>query len=133
MTTDVEVDGSFFAFPTGWKVAKVDEWSEQTRVTKKPFFAKGCDVVAVHDGTAWLIEAKDYTYPGAAVPSDLHEEVGKKVWDTLSLLYAVARWGHGERQTFSQRALGSRDLHVRSEERRVGKECRTTRARGNAR
>lgn len=112
MSSDIDVDGSFFTFPDGWRVAKVDEWSEQTKLTRKPYFAKGCDVVAVQEGTAWLIEAKDYTYPGAKVPSNLHEEVGKKVWDTLALLHAVARWGHGERQDFSRRALDSETLRV---------------------
>lgn len=110
MSPEVEVDGSFFAFSDGWLVEKVDEWREQHRVTGEPFRAKCCDIVALHDGVVWLVEAKDYTYPGARVPSDLHSTVAKKMWDTLALMHAVAQWGSGDHREFSRQVLDSDEL-----------------------
>jgi len=89
MVVECEVDGSFFVFPDGWDVEKLDEWPEQKKLTRSPFCSKGCDLVAFRAGELWLIEVKDYTYPGARVPGDLADAVGLKVFHTL----AIARGG----------------------------------------
>ncbi|GAA1456550.1 hypothetical protein NE857_33400 [Nocardiopsis exhalans] len=112
MPVECEVDDSFFVFPDGWELEKLDEWVEQKRVTQAPFHSKGCDLVAMRDGTLWLIEAKDYTYPGARVPADLADQVGLKVFHSLAVLHTVARWGEGERQKSSLRALACKTAHV---------------------
>ena len=64
MPVECEVDGSFFVFPDGWELEKLDEWAEQKRKTQPPLHSKGCDLVAMKDGVLWLVEAKDYTYAG---------------------------------------------------------------------
>lgn len=112
MVVEAEVDGSFFTFPDGWELEKLDEWREQQKVTQPPFHSKGCDLVAMRDTTLWLIEAKDYTYPGAKVPDDLADKVGLKVFHSLAILHAVARWGVGSRQEFSVRALACQEARV---------------------
>lgn len=112
MPVETEVDGSFFVFPGGWELEKLDEWPEQKKATRPPFHSKGCDLVAMKDGELWLIEAKDYTYPGAEVPDDLADKVGLKIFHSLAVLHAVARWGEGNRQEFSTRALACQDARV---------------------
>jgi hypothetical protein len=109
---ECEVDGSFFVFPDGWELEKLDEWAEQKRMTQAPFHSKGCDLVAMSDGALWLIEAKDYTYAGARVPDDLADQVGLKIFHSLAVLHTVARWGEGERQKFSSKALACQSAHV---------------------
>ena len=109
---ELEVDGSFFTFPDGWRVEKVDEWAEQKKLTRKPFMSKGCDLVAIGDGQLWLIEAKDYSYAGASVPDDLEDVVGLKVFHTLAILQAVALWGDGSHKDFSMTATSSKTAFV---------------------
>ncbi|MCK9872216.1 MULTISPECIES: cysteine--tRNA ligase [Nocardiopsis] len=112
MPVEVEVDGSFFLFPDGWELEKLDEWPEQRKATQSPFHSKGCDLVAMKDGTLWLIEVKDYTYPGAGVPDDLAEKVGLKFFHSLAVLHMVARWGQGSRRDFSLAALAFPEARV---------------------
>ena len=112
MAREYEVDGSIFAFPEGWMVEKLDEWPEQTRLTPDPFNSKGCDLVALQADTLWLVEAKDYTYPGARVPADLARQVSIKVFHSLAVLHAAARWGDGQNKTFSAKALTVREARV---------------------
>lgn len=101
MSIEHEVDGSFFTFPDGWVVEKVDEWPEQKKLTRDPFHSKACDLVAIKDGALWFIEVKDYTYPGGRLPDKLAQTVGLKVFHTLAILHAVAQWGEGDRREFS--------------------------------
>ncbi|GAB3251755.1 cysteine--tRNA ligase [Arthrobacter pigmenti] len=112
MGVEIDVDGSFFTFPDGWHVEKFDEWNEQSKLTRRPFESKGCDLVAFGSGHLWLVEAKDYSYPGASVPDDLAEQVGLKVFHTLAILHAVAHWGDGVRREFSRNALRAQDANV---------------------
>lgn len=112
MPTEVLVDGSYFTFASGWEVQKLDEWPEQAKLTAVPFQAKACDLVALRDGELWLVEAKDYTYEAAVVPKDLAQIVGLKVFSSLAILHAVARWGSGERQEFCERALAVDEARV---------------------
>ncbi|WP_306368991.1 hypothetical protein [Nocardiopsis sp. CC223A] len=110
---EVEIDGSFFVFPEGWELERSDEWPEQRRATPSPFHSKGCGLVSVKDGTLWLIEVKDYTYPGAEVPDDLAEKVGLKFFRSLAVLHMAARWGQGSRREFSLAALACPEARVR--------------------
>ena len=66
---ELDVDGAVFCFPDGWEASKFDEWtyfrSVMSRIVDPLGRAShGCDVVALHDGDLWLIEAKDYSHPG---------------------------------------------------------------------
>lgn len=112
MTIECAVDGSFFIFPDGWRVEKPDEWSEQKKLTRPPFFSKGCDLVAFKSGDLWLVEAKDYTYLGAPIPEDLADRVGLKVFHTLAVMHAVALWGEGTHREFSRQAMMAREAHI---------------------
>ena len=105
MPAELRVDGSYFGFDDDGEVHKLDEWPEQAKLTAEPFQAKACDLVALRDGVLWLVEAKDYTYEAAPVPKDLARTMGLKVFSSLAIPHAVARWGDGERQEFSRRAL----------------------------
>lgn len=110
------IDGSFFDFPDVWEVHKVDEWDEHKRATKPPFHAKSCDFVAFEGSTLWLVEVKDYTYLNAEpppTPKELAQTIGLKIYGTLALLHAVARWGEaGEHQKFSARTLRAKSAHA---------------------
>lgn len=112
MAVELEVDGSYFEFREGWAVEKLDDWPEQRRLTRHPFKSKGCDLAAINDGNLWLIEVNDYTYAGAAVPDDLENTVGMKVFHSLAILHSVARWGQGEHRDFSISALQARNARV---------------------
>mgnify|MGYP001319082568 CR=1 FL=1 len=112
MSVSLEVDGSVFTFPAGWEVEKVDTWPEQASLTKPPFTAKACDFVAMQGDTLWLVEAKDYTYPGSSPPQDLPKTVALKVFHTLATLSVIARWGTGGRRSFSARTLQVPDVKV---------------------
>ncbi|SHJ91764.1 hypothetical protein SAMN05421803_111101 [Nocardiopsis flavescens] len=112
MPVEVQVDGSFFTFSDGWELEKLDEWPAQKLATQAPFHSKGCDLVALKDGELWLIEAKDYTYPGARVPDDLTDKVGLKFFHSLALLHVVARWGEGSHREYSLKALACRRARV---------------------
>ena len=66
---ELDVDGAIFCFPDDWEASKFDEWSYFRSVMSRivdPLgrASHGCDVVALHDGDLWLIEAKDYSHPG---------------------------------------------------------------------
>lgn len=112
LPVEIEVDGSILTFPAGWQLEKLDDWPEQSTLTQPPFYAKGCDLVAMKEGTLWLIEVKDYTYQGAKVPANLAETVGLKIFHSLAVLHSVARWGDGPRKTFSKNALNCDDARV---------------------
>lgn len=103
------VDGSYFTFPSGWEVHKVDEWPEQRDLTSKPFEAKACDLVACHGSEVWFVEVKDYTYETVSPPRDLAASVGLKIFHTLGMMESVALWGaEPERRDFCRRALAAR-------------------------
>ena len=112
MSIECAVDGSIFSFEEGWQVEKLDDWPEQQKLTAEPFCSKGCDIVAVKDKSLWMVEVKDYTYPGAKPPSNLVETVGLKVFHSLAVLHAVAHWGGDERRRFSRMALRCRRARV---------------------
>ena len=110
MTIEIEVDGSHFLFSDEWTVSKLDEWSSHVRAASSVISAKACDLLAVSDSAIWLIEAKDYSYAGAAVPKSLPDDMNLKLWHSLALIHSQARWGDGEEQKISQRAIAARDL-----------------------
>lgn len=103
--SDVWVDGSIFSFPAGWEVEKFDEWPGYRKVAKHPLNAKGCDLIAINAERAWLIEVKDYTYLDARIPGDLSAQVGRKYFDTLATVHALANWDRGDHGDFSRKFL----------------------------
>lgn len=82
------VDGLAFDFPDDWTVSKYDEWSfYRNRFIKVKNGIKALDLLAVSpDGTAWLVEAKDYRVNSRTKPSNLADEVTQKTLDTLAAI-----------------------------------------------
>lgn len=85
---DIFVDGLTFSFPDGWKISKYDDWSYYRRQFSCMWAEiKSLDLLAVDlQRNGWLIEVKDYRIHQRTKPSDLAEEVAKKVFDTLAAL-----------------------------------------------
>jgi hypothetical protein len=84
----IVVDGLTFTFPNGWHVSKYDNWSfYRNRFGRFLLGAKAVDLLAIApDGTAFLIEAKDYRMHRRAKSIRLADEVVKKVLDTLAAM-----------------------------------------------
>jgi hypothetical protein len=84
----VNVDGLQFAFPDGWHVSKYDDWVfYRKRFSRMLPEIKALDLLAMaHDKTAWLVEVKDYRINQRTKPSDLGEEIARKVFSTLAAL-----------------------------------------------
>lgn len=89
MSIELVVDGTRFRFPEGWRAEKFDEWRHFKAVSG--YGIQGCDIAAVNSEELWLIEVKDYTYPGAREPKDLDKTIARKAVGTLALLSALAR------------------------------------------
>lgn len=82
----IEVDGLNFQFPDDWCASKYDEWVYY----RKQFLRmrngiKALDLLAIDPTeTGWLIEVKDYRIHARTKPSELAEEISKKIFDTLA-------------------------------------------------
>jgi hypothetical protein len=79
-----------------------------------PFPIGACDLVALNQDTLWLIEVKDYTYPGGPklTWSELAETFSKKVFHSLAILNTVAHWGTGANKEFSRQTLSSTQANI---------------------
>lgn len=84
------IDGTLFSFPDDWRIEVFDEWPQYKKAASE-LGLRGCDVLCLDDTTLWIVEMKDYTYPGASQPSDLDRIVGEKAAGTMALLYALQR------------------------------------------
>jgi hypothetical protein len=84
----LNIDGLSFTFPEGWQAGKYDEWTFYREHFVRQFDGlKGVDALALApDGTAYLIEVKDYRHPGAEKPSELAQVIAHKVIATLAAL-----------------------------------------------
>ena len=109
---EVEIDGTYFSFPESWRVELFDEW-KQYRALSGAVQLHGCDVVALDDDRLWLIEMKDYSYPGAREPSSLDDVLIRKAIGTLALLSALGRsQNHSSAQDFSVASLQAREIYL---------------------
>jgi hypothetical protein len=109
------VDGLYFNFPDDWHVSKYDDWSFYRHQFSRMWNGiKSLDLLALSPGkTAWLIEVKDYRLNQRTKPSELSEEIGKKVFDTLAaLLPAKVNAGNAEEVAISKRILDANKLRV---------------------
>ena len=82
------VDGLYFNFPDDWHVSKYDDWSfYRNQFSRMWNGIKSLDLLVISPAkTAWLIEVKDYRLNQRTKPSELPEEIGQKVFDTLAAL-----------------------------------------------
>ncbi|MGI6878754.1 hypothetical protein [Microbacterium sp. gxy059] len=109
---ELEIDGTFFAFPDHWDVDVFDTWNQFAKAAGE-LGLQGCDVVACGDGALWIIEMKDYTYDGADQPQDLARTVGLKAAGTMATLYALQRsTAQSAAQEFAVRSAGASRIHL---------------------
>lgn len=89
----VVVDGLSFTFPHGWEVSKYDEWAYyRNQFARMWNEIKAIDLLAVSpDQCVWFIEVKDYRQHQRTKPSDLSEEVAKKVFDSAAGVLAASK------------------------------------------
>ncbi len=112
----VAVDGFTYQFDDGWEVSKFDDWLFYREHFAKQFNGiKAVDLIALEKAskTLWLVEVKDYRNSQRTKDSDLHDEVGKKVVDTLAaLLPAAANANDSSEKTMARNCLGATKLRV---------------------
>lgn len=84
----LDIDGLIFTFPEGWEAGKYDEWTFYRKHFIKQFDGlKGVDALAREpNGTAYLIEVKDYRHPETEKPSELAQAIAHKTIATLAAL-----------------------------------------------
>lgn len=105
MTVDIYCDGNVFSFAPEWVVRAYDEEPDFQAISGCPFAPKACDIVALRQNELYLIEAKDYDYPTAVMPTDLSDVVARKAFDTLAGLSAFSRCSvNHDFRHFAQRA-----------------------------
>lgn len=90
------VDGLSFDFPANWQVSQYDFWSfYRNQVSRMWNGIKALDLLAVAPNqTAWLIEVKDYRLQPRTKPSELGDEVARKVFDTLAALIPAKNYAN---------------------------------------
>ena len=106
-----------FTFTDGWDAQKYDDWvfykSQFQKVCPLCNGIKGVDIVAHNDGTAWLIEVKDYRRNRRKKGIGLVDEVAKKVFDTLAgLVAAKSRANQASERAMASAMLACRNLRV---------------------
>ena len=111
---NIDVDGLKFEFPESWRVSEYDEWSFYCNQFQRQMPGlKAVDLVAVNGSEAYLIEVKDYSGQGTPKPSDLPQNVAKKVLHTLAaLLPASLRANDAEEKAMAGALLKCRTLRV---------------------
>jgi hypothetical protein len=103
----LEIGKLTFTFPKKWKASKYDDWSfYRNQFGKMRDGIKAVDVLACDDeGTAWLIEVKDYRANARTKASDLGDEIAQKVFDTLAALLPAAVNGNQQTERELARSL----------------------------
>jgi hypothetical protein len=88
MTTALQVERLTFTFPADWHASKYDDWSfYRNQFARQYDGIQAVDVLATDpNGTAYLIEVKDYRYPGVERPSQLPRAIANKVLMTLAAM-----------------------------------------------
>lgn len=109
---EVEIDGTIFSFPEDWRVEVFDEWPQYRDISGTGHI-HGCDVVALDGSRLWMIEVKDYSYPGAKAPENLDEVLLRKAVGTLALLSALGRsQNQSPAQDFSIASLRAQEIYL---------------------
>jgi hypothetical protein len=109
------VDRIEFTFPNHWIAARYDEWSfYRNQFVKMRDGIKAVDLIVCDNATqVWFIEVKDYQNNVRTKPSEIAEEVARKVFDTLAaLLPAQANANDRGEQQMATRILKAKTLRV---------------------
>jgi Holliday junction resolvase-like predicted endonuclease len=114
---DIEEGDLRFTFAAGWEAQKYDDWvfykSQFQKVCHLCNGIKGVDIVAHNDGTAWLVEVKDYRRNPRSKKVGLVDEVAKKVFDTLAgLVAAKNRANDASEKAMASAILACRNIRV---------------------
>lgn len=113
--TALAIDGLTFTFPAAWDAGRPDDWAfYRKQFSRIGNGIKATDALVVDDqGTAWLIESKDYRQFGRTKPSCLADEVASKVFDTLAMLVpACVHASDAGEQKLARSACRAKDLRV---------------------
>ncbi|WJZ08293.1 hypothetical protein CGLAUT_09080 [Corynebacterium glaucum] len=116
MSRSIVVEDVVFEFPDDWEVEDFDAWYSSGRsakpLTNDPFNAKDCDLIAFEGNRLWLIEVKDYTYPGKRPDPNLATIFALKVFHTMARLMLVAHFGNHPKKDFCRRAVSAEEIRV---------------------
>ena len=113
MTNITEGDLTF-SFPDRCQASKYDDWS----FYRKQFQAvadksKAVDILCVKGNTSWLIEIKDYRQHTRTDPSDIADDLARKVRDTLAGLAAAAKVANdADQRELARKALATSKWRV---------------------
>lgn len=111
MGAEIEVDGSIFTFDSGCVAEPFDTWTSFRKLSGDG--VRGCDIVATSGSVLWLIEAKDYTYAGAAPPENLVSEIVEKAVSTMGVLFALPYFTQDTPgKTFAKSLSAISDIHL---------------------
>ncbi|GGA66996.1 hypothetical protein GCM10011369_05790 [Neiella marina] len=107
-------DSLKFTFAVGVEATKYDDWSHYRNQFNSAFGGtKAVDLIAIDNGTTWLIEVKDYRAHRRTKPIDLGEEVALKVRDTLAgLVSAKLHANDAAEKRFAKEALKQPRLKI---------------------
>ncbi len=110
----INVGNLSFAFPGGWQVSQYDEWTFYRKSFGKMWDGiKGVDLIAIDGKDVWLIEVKDYRQHPRTKPSDLADEVARKVFCTLAaMLPAKIHAKEQSEQEFAKQVTYGQTLRV---------------------
>lgn len=115
MTTTLQVARLTFTFPAGWQASKYDDWSfYRNQFSRQHNGIQAVDVLAsAPNGTAYLIEVKDYRHPDTEKPSQLPQVIANKVLMTLAaMLPAKLNGNDPDERTIAAAMLTCRKLRV---------------------
>jgi len=115
MTTALQVEKLTLTFPADWLASKYDDWSfYRNQFSRQDNGIQAVDVLAREpNGTAYLIEVKDYRHPNTERPSQLPQAIANKVLMTLAAMLPAKLNGNdpGER-TIANAVLTCKRLRV---------------------
>jgi len=86
---------------------KYDDWVfYRNQLTNAFGQSKAVDLITIDDNNTWLIEVKDYRQYPRTKPSELADEIAKKVRDTLAGLAAAQHNANdADEKNFAQNAI----------------------------
>ncbi len=103
-----------FSFPAPLSAQQYDTWSfYRNQFTNAFGGTKAVDFVCLDQDCAWLIEVKDYRANPRTKPSDLGDEIARKVRDSLAGLVAASCYANDpEEQQFARQFTRRQRLRV---------------------
>lgn len=103
-----------FSFDAGCNTAQYDKWSfVRNQFQNVCGGSKAVDFLCIENSVLWIIEVKDYRLPGSKKPSNLPQDVAKKIRDSLAgLIAAQCNANDPQEKKFARQALRTSCLKV---------------------